>query len=100
MLPGLSGAPRIEGRVVYNNETTDLAVRLAPIDQIMAGDDFAVEVSLDSRLLTLRYAGNIRQPPTPGADGTLEVKLDSVPELAAWLGQPLPESQPDPGPLS
>jgi hypothetical protein len=100
VLPGLSGAPRIEGRVVYNNETTDLAVRLAPIDQIMAGDDFAVEVSLDSRLLTLRYAGNIRQPPTPGADGTLEVKLDSVPELAAWLGQPLPESQPDPGPLS
>ena len=36
----------------------------------------------------------------PGLDGTFDLDVPSVGKLAAWLGQPLDESQPDPGPLN
>ncbi len=40
------------------------------------------------------------QQPAPGLDGELAIEIASVGKLAAWAGQPLDASQPDPGPLS
>ncbi|MFB3093149.1 MAG: AsmA-like C-terminal region-containing protein, partial [Dehalococcoidia bacterium] len=44
--------------------------------------------------------GLVQQHPLPGLDGALSLEVASVGELAAWLGQPLPAGQPDPGPLN
>ncbi len=46
------------------------------------------------------YKGTIQQRPAPGLDGEMSVDIGSVAALVAWLGQPLPEGQADPGALA
>jgi AsmA protein len=98
-LPGLSQSPSVTGEIVYNQRKVRLDVGLDPLDKVLAGDTFAVQVSVDSELLKLTYDGAVQQQPVPGLNGTFGVDVTSVGELMAWLGQPLPDGLPDPGPL-
>jgi AsmA protein len=98
-LPGLSRSPSVTGEVVYNRRKVELDVGLDPLDKVLAGDTFALRVNVDSDLLNLVYDGTLQQQPVPGLNGQFGVDITSVGDLATWLGQPLPDGQPDPGPL-
>ena len=98
-LPGLSQSPSVTGEIVYNQRKVALDVGLDPLDKVLAGDTFALRASIDSELLKLTYDGTVQQQPVPGLNGTFGVDVTSVGDLMAWLGQPLPDGQPDPGPL-
>jgi AsmA protein len=98
-LPGLDSPPSLAGQVVYNREPVALSLTLDPLKQVLSGDPFALTAKLDSAKVTLGYDGRVQQEPVPGLDGTLELDIPSVSDLAAWLGQPLEAGQPDPGPL-
>ena len=98
-LPGLDRPPSLAGQVVYNREPVALSVTLDPLKQVLSGDPFALTAKLDSAKVALGYDGRVQREPVPGLDGTLELDIPSVGDLAAWLGQPLGASQPDPGPL-
>ena len=98
-LPGLSQSPSVTGEIVYNQRKVALDVGLDPLDKVLAGDTFALRASIDSELLKLTYDGTVQQQPVPGLNGTLGVDVTSVGDLMAWLGHPLPDGQPDPGPL-
>jgi uncharacterized protein involved in outer membrane biogenesis len=98
-LPGLDSPPSLAGQLVYNREPVALSLTLDPLKQVLSGEPFALAAKLDSARVALGYDGRVQQEPVPGLDGTLELDIPSVGELAAWLGQPLEASQPDPGPL-
>jgi AsmA protein len=98
-LPGLDGAPKANGAVVYNGERVEFALALDPVAEVLDGDRFDVDLSLASRLIEAAYKGAIQQRPVPGLDGAFSLDIGSVGELAAWLGRPLPPARPDPGPL-
>ena len=98
-LPGLSQAPSVKGEVVYNKRKVALDVALDPLDKILSGETFALKAAVDSELLKLGYDGSVQQEPMPGLDGSFLMDAPSVGQLLAWLGQPLPQGQPDPGPL-
>lgn len=98
-LPGLAQPPRLTGEVVYNKRKVVLQVGLDPLDRVLSGDDFALLASVESELVKLDYDGSVQQQPLPGLDGRLTFASSSLGQLAAWLGQPLPDGQPDPGPL-
>ena len=99
VLPGLESPPSVTGSVVYNKERVDLDVKLDPLKKVLGGERFALNAKVASALVNLAYAGAVQQQPVPGLDGVLDVDVPSVAKLAAWLGQPLDASQPDPGPL-
>ena len=98
-LPGLSQSPSVTGEVVYNQRKVAFDLGLDPLDKVLAGDTFALRAKIDSDLLKVAYDGSVQQQPVPGLDGQFGVNVASVGDLAAWLGQPLPDGQPDPGPL-
>jgi AsmA protein len=98
-LPGLDSPPSLAGQVVYNREPVTLSLTLDPLKQVLSGEPFALAAKVDSAKMALGYDGLVQQEPVPGLDGTLELDIPSVGKLAAWLGQPLETSQPDPGPL-
>ncbi len=98
-LPGLSQSPSVKGTVIYNKRKVELDIGLDPIDQVLAGETFALTAKIDSELVKFGYDGDVQQQPLPGLDGTIKLESVSVGKLAAWLGQPLPADQPDPGPL-
>jgi AsmA protein len=98
-LPGFSQSPTATGEVTYNQRKVAFDINLDPLDEVLARDAFTLSASFDSDLLKLAYDGSVQRQPGPGLKGTLGVNITSVGELATWLEQPLPEDQPDPGPL-
>jgi AsmA protein len=99
-LPGLDAPPTIKGAVVYNAERVSLDLSLDPLKKVLGGERFALKAALTSSLVSASYDGGVQQKPVPGLDGGLGLDIPSVGKLAAWLGQPLPAEQPDPGPLA
>ena len=97
--PGLENPPSTTGVVVYNHERVEFDVNLDPVASVLGGERFALNARIASAPITLSYDGAIQQQPLPGLDGVLDIDIPSVGVLAAWLGQPLDDSQPDPGPL-
>ena len=98
-LPGLTEAPTLAGHVVYNKEKVTFAARVDPLQQALESDRFNADLKVTSTPVSLAYVGAVQHRPAPGMDGKLDLEVPSVAALAAWLGQPLPKGQPDPGPL-
>ena len=98
-LPGIESAPSLDASLVYNQQRVELALSVAPIKEVLAGGPFPLELSVDSSLVTAGYSGSVQHQPVQGLDGQFDLEIGSVGRLLSWLGQPLPEGQPDPGPL-
>jgi AsmA protein len=78
----------LQGCVTYMGEVLQLDVTLATPARAMSGQSIDVTVALDSRLVSVEYAGIISGGGS-AAKGSLKVAGDSVKELAAWQGEPL-----------
>lgn len=98
-LPGMDSKPKVKATVVYNKERVDMDVTVDPLRKILGGEKFKANVALSSNMVKLTYDGSVQQQPVPGLDGDLDLDIPSVGKLAAWVEQPLPPEQPDPGPL-
>jgi AsmA protein len=90
-LPSLREALTVEGSVKQRGEVFRLNTTLSTPAAIIGGEDFDVEVALESRLLNLNYAGSITGDGVVA--GSLQVVGDSVKEILAWQGQPLDAGQ-------
>ena len=98
-MPGIDAAPKLDAEAVYNDQPVTVAVALAPLGQVMGGKPFELDAKVGSALVTAAYAGKVIQQPVPGLDGRFDLDIGSVGNLLSWLGQPLPDGQPDPGAL-
>lgn len=99
-IAGVEGPLKARGEAVFEGEPVKIAIETDPIAKIAAGERFALKFDLTSAPIAASYAGAILQQPAPGLDGKLSVVTPSVGKALAWIGQPLPQGQPDPGPLS
>lgn len=99
-LPGMEASPNLNFSMVYNGERVALMATTDPLPQVLGAERFNAKLSLTSAMLRASFDGALQQRPAPGIDGDIGLDIGSVAALAAWLGQPLPEDQPDPGPLS
>ncbi|MGQ4808334.1 hypothetical protein NKDENANG_01716 [Candidatus Entotheonellaceae bacterium PAL068K] len=98
-VPGMQRQSRLKASVVYNQERVHLDLQLAPLKHLLAGEPFAAQASVASKLVNLSYDGTVQQGPVPGLDGTLTLDVASVARLLQWLDQPVDTQQPDPGPV-
>jgi AsmA protein len=98
-IPGLDQATTGEVQLTLDGQALEVSLDVDSLNKAMAGEAFALKVAIDSALLKASIEGLVQQQPLPGLDGVLSLEVASVGKLAAWLGQPLPEGQPDPGAL-
>ncbi len=98
-LPGIDSRSNLKASVIYNEKKVDLDLTLDPLKKILGGETFAANLAVTSELLKVKYDGKVQQQPAPGLDGDFGLDVTSVGQLAVWLGQPLDETRPDPGPL-
>jgi hypothetical protein len=98
-LPGMANATTAKVAMRLNGEALDLNLAVDTPEQAMNGEAFGLDLSLASAPATASVKGTVQQQPVPGLDGALSADIPSLGGLLAWIGQPLPEGQPDPGPI-
>lgn len=86
-------------RLELNREPVTVDVSLDAPGRILGGLAASLQAAVATKHVTTDYRGRIQQKPVPGLDGTFNLDIPSVGQLAAWLGRPLDSTQPDPGPL-
>ncbi len=84
-LPSLKQALKIAGSVEYMNEVFKLDVALNTPEKVITGDDFLLNLMLDSRFVALKYQGEI-QKDGKEIKGSLTVAGNSVKEITQWQG--------------
>lgn len=98
-LPGIERSPSFKANAVYNRQRVTIDLTTDPLRNVLSDDVFALQMAVNSKLVTLGYKGKVQPRPVPGLDGAFDLRVPSVGKLAAWVGKPLDKSQPDPGPL-
>lgn len=98
-VPGGDKRPSLTASAIYNGEPIEANASLAPLRTMASGERFPASLAVNSKLVTLRYAGAVQQKPVLGLEGTFDFEAPSVAKLAAWAGEPLDPGRPDPGPL-
>ena len=86
--------------LVYDGAPAKVALTLDPLLALAEGDGSDIVATLDSNVLDARWDGAALWRPAPEFKGSLKADAASVAALAARLGRPLPEGEPDPGALN
>jgi len=89
----------VNGQMTVNAEVVKLDLVLDSPQRLLDGQKATAKLNVASKWLNASYDGTARQHPTPGLDGTFDLNIPSVGQLAAWLGRPLDRTRPDPGML-
>ncbi|MEE9480085.1 MAG: AsmA family protein [Kiloniellales bacterium] len=98
-VPALDQATNGKVALTLNGKPLEANFTVDSPQKAMQGEVFGLQVAVTSELLKASIDGSVQQQPLPGLDGSVGLDVSSVGQLAAWLGQPLPDGQPDPGPL-
>jgi AsmA protein len=98
-MPGMAQATKVKVAMRLNGEPVDFNLSVDTPKQAMDGEAFGIDLALASAPVAAGIKGTVQQQPVPGLDGALSADIPSLGGLLAWLGQPLPEGQPDPGPV-
>ena len=98
-LPSPDAPLTVAGEAQVNDQSVRLEVMLATVKALLAGQGVSAKLDLVSAPITAGFEGQLQQQPLPGLDGQFQLEIPSVGALASWLGQPLAEGQPDPGPV-
>ena len=97
IIPEEGEPPYILGRLIYAGELVEFDIESESLPKMITGQAFGLDASFVSKLMSLRYQGDIYQSPILSLDGDLNATIPSAGQLAAWLGVGLPS---DPGPVS
>lgn len=98
-LPGLADPLSLKGSLVLNDEPTTLDFLVATPERLLEGASAKVTAKVAAKHIRFAYDGAAQQKPAPGLNGVFDLDIPSAGRLAAWLDRPLPDGQPDPGPV-
>ena len=88
-LKNLDSPFKADGSLVWNKEKVSLKGEVAQPSAVMAGKSSNVGLTIDSKPMRFAFAGHATGGATSKLDGTVDLNVPSVRNLAAWLGQPL-----------
>lgn len=90
----------VQLRMTLNDEPVAAQFSVDTPDKLERGQQAGVKLALDAKDATAKFDGTAQQHPVPGLNGVFALDIPSVGKLQAWLKQPLPKGQTDPGPLA
>jgi AsmA protein len=98
-MASLASPLALKGQMTLNNEPVTAELAVDTLDRLAHGQQAKLKLAVNTKHLTAGFDGAAQQQPVPGLTGTFDLAIGSVGSLLAWLQQPLPSSEPDPGPL-
>jgi len=93
---GADAGPRVAAHAVYRGRDLDARLALGPLEGVLAGARFPLEVEATSALGRIAYKGAVNQRPERSLDGTLTADVPALGALLTWLDRPLDV---EPGPV-
>lgn len=100
LLAGLDEPFEAKGEAVWNQEKTELNIKVGALRAILENRNTTTNLSVSSKNVSLKYDGAVTtlDPLVLGGDTVLDVP--SVRELAEWVGQPIEAAGEGFGPLN
>jgi len=98
-LPDLDGPVSADGSLVWNGETVTLTANSRNLRGLMAGAMTPLDLAAESKPITLGYKGSITAGAPGRLEGSVELDIPSIRELAAWTGNPIEAGGSGLGPL-
>lgn len=100
LLAGLDEPFEAKGSAVWNQEKTNIDVKVGALRAILENRDTTTNFNLSSKNVSLKYDGAVTtlDPLVLGGDTVLDIP--SVRQLAAWVGQPIEAEGDGFGPLN
>ncbi|MEE8225872.1 MAG: AsmA family protein, partial [Kiloniellales bacterium] len=98
-LPNIAGKLSLTGDLTLNEKTVAIDLGVESPQALMTGQPAKLTAAIRSELIELQSDLRLAQRPQPSVDGNATITIGSVGALLAWLEQPLPADQPDPGPV-
>ena len=100
VLNGLNQPFEAKGSAIWNEEKTDLDIKVAALSAILDNIETTTTVDLTSKHLKLNFDGVVTSTKPLKLGGVTTLDVPSVRELAAWTGTPLEVSGSGFGPLT
>jgi AsmA protein len=88
-LPDLQSRLAAEGSLAYKGRTIAVDVAVEQPLQLVQGGSSPVALATDSELLDLNFEGTVAAGAAPTAQGSVELAVASIRDLAAWLAEPI-----------
>lgn len=91
-LDHLDGPLEANGHFSWKGEVVPFAAKIASLQDLIDARATNVSTSVTSKLLKARYNGSVNLGTSLSARGQIEAGGQSIRKLAAWLGEPLPNT--------
>jgi AsmA protein len=98
-LPNMDSPVATDGSLVWNGRKLTLKAKSEALRGLMAGITTPVSIGLESDVVNLSYEGTVTKAKPAKVDGTVDLDIPSLRELAAWTGNPLTAGGKGLGPL-
>ena len=98
-LPDMDSPVAADGSLVWNGQKLSLKTKSEALRGLMAGTTTPVSIGLESEMVNLSYEGTVTKAEPAKVDGTVDLDIPSLRELAAWTGNPLAAGGKGLGPL-
>ncbi|HEX9791150.1 MAG TPA: AsmA family protein [Kiloniellales bacterium] len=98
-LPNMDSPVATDGSLVWNGRKLTLKAKSEALRGLMAGITTPVSIGLESDVVNLSYEGTVTKAEPAKVDGTVDLDIPSLRELAAWTGNPLTAGGKGLGPL-
>ncbi len=89
-----------KGSLVWNAKKIEIAVDVASLKAVMAGEPSATNLAITSEPVKVGFKGTAKGGAGAGLAGDLDLGIPSVRNLAAWAGSPITLAGSGLGPLS
>ncbi len=99
-LHSLAGPLAANGSVVWRGEKVTLALGIDQPRAFLDGAESQASIKLAAALTTLDFSGRIAGPPSASLAGLVDLRTQSVRQLARWMGWPITFSGGGFGPLA
>ncbi|MBI1775385.1 MAG: AsmA family protein [Proteobacteria bacterium] len=99
-LPSLDDPLAADGSLTWNAKKVTLALAVAKPRGLMEGKDSPVELKLGSDPIKFDYKGSVATTTPARVEGTIDLAIPSIRQLAEWNGHPIQMAGTGLGPLS
>ncbi|MGA8760054.1 MAG: AsmA family protein [Stellaceae bacterium] len=88
-LRSLANPLAANGSAVWRGESVTFALRIDQPSALVGGAESEANLKLAAALMTLDFSGRVEGPPSARLAGLVDLRTQSVRQLAQWMGSPI-----------
>ena len=88
-LPSLASPLAANGSAVWRGQRVTISLRIDQPSALFGGTESEAGLKLAAALMTLDFSGRVAGPPSARLAGLVDLRTQSVRQLAQWMGSPI-----------